>query len=175
MKLSWETMDIQEIAAIVAEHLAKQNIDATLVGGACVSIYSHNEYLSSDLDFVTDSSLKKLEKALDLIGYKKVEGRLFGHERTEFVLDFLPPPVAIGQEPILQRTTIGKLVLLTPTDCVKDRLAAYYHWNDHQSLEQAIMVAKGQKPKINLCEIERWSKTENNIEKFKVFLGRLKK
>ena len=31
------------------------------------------------------------------------------------------------------------LKLLSPTDCVKDRLAAYYHWNDRQSLEQAIL------------------------------------
>ena len=30
---------------------------------------------------------------------------------------------------------------MTPTDSVKDRLAAYYHWNDQQALEQAIMVA----------------------------------
>jgi len=34
------------------------------------------------------------------------------------------------------------LCLLTPTDCVKDRLAAYFFWNDLQSLGQAVMVVK---------------------------------
>jgi hypothetical protein len=29
-----------------------------------------------------------------------------------------------------------------PTDCVKDRLAAFYHWGDRQGLEQAILVLK---------------------------------
>lgn len=30
--------------------------------------------------------------------------------------------------------------MLTATDSVKDRLASFYHWNDHQSLEQAILI-----------------------------------
>ena len=59
------------------------------------------------------------------------------------------------------------LKLLSPTDCIKDRLAAYYHWNDIQSLDQAILVAKGNK--IDLKEIERWSINEGMIDKFKIF------
>ncbi|MDI6740798.1 MAG: hypothetical protein QME74_10605 [Candidatus Edwardsbacteria bacterium] len=39
----------------------------------------------------------------------------------------------------------GRLHLLSPTDCVKDRLAAYFHWNDRQSLEQAGLVADNRK------------------------------
>ena len=31
----------------------------------------------------------------------------------------------------------GKIRPLSPTDSVKDRLAAFYHWGDRQSLEQA--------------------------------------
>ncbi len=59
------------------------------------------------------------------------------------------------------------LKLLSPTDCIKDRLAAFYHWNDIQSLDQAILVAKGNK--IDLKEIERWSINEGMIDKFKIF------
>ena len=61
---------------------------------------------------------------------------------------------------------------MTPTDSVKDRLAAYYHWNDQQALEQAIMVAKVQK--INLREVKRWSEKEGHAEKYKDFLNRLR-
>ena len=35
----------------------------------------------------------------------------------------------------------GTLLLLSPTDCVKDRLAAYFFWNDRLSLAQALGVA----------------------------------
>ena len=50
----------------------------------------------------------------------------------------------------------GKLFLLSATDCVKDRLAAYYYWDDLQSLEQAVLVAKSKE--IDISEIRRWSK-----------------
>ena len=66
-----------------------------------------------------------------------------------------------------RKTPSGTLRLLTPTDCVKDRLAAFFHWNDRQSLEQAIMVAKAQR--INLADIRRWSKGEGHEEKFRIF------
>lgn len=170
MKINWGKLGLKQFAAIVAEHLDKNGINATLVGGACVSIYSHNKYLSSDLDFVTGNTLKELGRVLKDIGFKKKGGRLFKHDGSDFVLDFVPPPIAIGDEPVRETALIGKLKLLTPSDCVKDRLAAYYHWNDYQSLEQALMVMKAQKSKIKLREIERWSKSENQDLKFKIFL-----
>lgn len=57
--------------------------------------------------------------------------------------------------------------LLSPTDCVKDRLAAYYHWNDRQCLQQAVWVARARK--IDWDEVERWSRKEGEEDKFKVF------
>jgi hypothetical protein len=59
---------------------------------------------------------------------------------------------------------------MTPTDSVKDRLAAYYHWNDQQALEQALMVAESQK--IDFHEIKRWSAQEGHSEKHRQFLER---
>ena len=63
--------------------------------------------------------------------------------------------------------------MLTPTDCVKDRLAAFYHWDDHQSLDQAVWVAHTQP--IRLKEIAEWSKRENREGKFNKFKSLLKK
>lgn len=42
-----------EVAAAVSVALQRAGIEATLSGGAAVSIYSANEYQSKDLDFVT--------------------------------------------------------------------------------------------------------------------------
>ena len=60
----------------------------------------------------------------------------------------------------------GKLYLLTPTDSIKDRLAAYYFWEDKQALDQAVLLSKSHN--INLKEVERWSKAEGQTEKFKI-------
>jgi hypothetical protein len=55
---------------------------------------------------------------------------------------------------------------------VKDRLAAYFHWQDPQSLEQAVLVAKSRK--VDLKEIRRWSRQEGFEEKYRDFERRLK-
>ncbi|MCM2321988.1 MAG: hypothetical protein NDJ90_01865 [Oligoflexia bacterium] len=62
----------------------------------------------------------------------------------------------------------GTLKLLTPTDCVKDRLAAYFHWNDRQGLNQAVAVAKSHP--IDVADIKAWSKREGMGNKFQDFL-----
>ena len=72
---------------------------------------------------------------------------------------------------VQRKTTAGRLRLLSPTDCVKDRLAAFYHWNDIQSLEQALLVAKARR--VDVGNIQRWSKSEGNELKFRTFQGRL--
>ncbi len=80
------------------------------------------------------------------------------------------------REPIKGRneltTKFGNFVLLTPTDCVKDRLAAFFHWNDPQSLEQAFMVAQSQD--IDMKEVKRWSLKEGHSDKYKVFTDSVK-
>jgi hypothetical protein len=52
-----------------------------------------------------------------------------------------------------------------------DRLAAYYHWNDAQGLEQAVRVAM--KCDIDLDRVEAWSKRERATAKFKDFAEEL--
>ena len=91
-------------------------------------------------------------------------------------LEFPSGPLAVGSEPIKDISELKsgslKLRIISPTECVKDRLAAYYHWNDVQSLEQAILVARNQK--INLGEVQQWSKNEMMGTKFTEFRKLLK-
>ena len=168
--------DIIEVAAIVCEALLRSEINAVLSGGAVVSIYSDNEYESKDLDFVSSSDIKTISKALNEIGFTKTTGRHFIHPQTEFFIDFPSPPLAVGNLIIKEWNTInskaGKIQLLTPTHSVMDRLAAYYHWNDKQSLDQALMIASRHPVKLN--KIKSWSKDEGAEEKFEVFKNLLK-
>jgi len=169
-------MGIRDSAAAICEHLSKQGISASLVGGACVSIYTDNAYESFDLDFVSAAPHKVIEKALSDIGFKKTPGRHFDHPDCKYYAEFVTPPVAIGDEIIRKlkrlRTPQGFLNLLTPLDCVKDRLAAYVHWKDTQALEQAVMVAK--RHKIPLAKLKAWAVREGGKSAFEHFLERLK-
>jgi hypothetical protein len=54
--------------------------------------------------------------------------------------------------------------MISPTDCVKDRLTWYYYSNDTQCLQQAILVATANV--VDLAEIERWSKAEGKHTAF---------
>lgn len=175
MRIDWKHVDIKDLAAIVTKTLAAKGIDALLVGGACISIYTNNKYESSDLDIISHVALKEISKALEEIGFKKKSSRHFERKNCPFFIEFVSPPAAIGNEPIKSQAVIdtnyGKIVLLTPTDSVKDRLAAYYHWHDQQALEQALMVAEAQI--IDLKEIQRWSYREGFKQGFDIFVSRL--
>ena len=177
MKINWKSVAIKDLAAIATRKLDEKGIDVILVGGACISIYTKNKYLSYDLDFVSHASIKEITPVLAGIGFRKESSRHFKRKDCPFFIEFVSPPAAIGNEPIKNKkelkTRYGKIVLLTPTDSVKDRLASFFHWNDPQALEQALMVAKAQK--VNLKEIRRWSEKEGHKDKFEIFSNRIKK
>ena len=175
MKVSKKTT-LEQLAVYVCEHLRSKGIDAILTGGAVVSIYTDGEYLSYDLDFVAYGNMKTLRKAMEELGFF-VKDRYFKHRRSDFFIEFLNPPLAVGQKAIttwpVRETETGSLFILTPTQCVMDRLAAYYHWNDHESLKQALLVV--QKQDVDLNEVRDWSAGENRLPEFNVFLKELEK
>lgn len=170
---SLKDKSLGEIAAYVAEHLHKNSINVVLTGGSCVSIYTENRYQSFDLDFIeeTSSGRKRIAAILAQLGFQE-KNRYFVHPDTPYFIEFPSGPLAIGDEPISEVAQLefstGSLRLLSPTDCIKDRLANFYHWKDRQCLEQAIMVAA--ETEVDMEEIERWSQHEGMTEEF----GRIK-
>jgi hypothetical protein len=168
--IDFKTISISDLAALIHTKFIEHDMKAVLVGGACVSIYSNNRYLSYDLDFVTFETSGKVKKALLELGFE-LKGKYFARPDCPYFIEFVSPPVAVGEELVKKFKTLytpfGQVELLTPTDCIKDRLASFFHWDDRQALEQAVMVFQDQK--VNLQEIERWAKAENYLEKFKEF------
>jgi hypothetical protein len=169
---SIRNMSLEELAAFVCQRLADVGITVTLTGGGCVAIWSEGKYVSHDLDFIEEGPVprKKIAEVLSALGFSE-SGRHFIHADSTFFVEFPTGPLMVGDERVQRtsrrRTSAGTLRLLTPTDCVKDRLAAFFHWNDRQSLQQALLVANAQR--INLSDIRRWSKIEQQEEKFRIF------
>jgi hypothetical protein len=174
--IDFKSISILDLAALVNKKLTEHDMKATLVGGACVAIYSNNRHLSYDLDFVTFESTRKIRKALAELGFES-QGKHFAHPDCPYFIEFVSPPVAVGHEVVHKlgflHTQFGQVELLTPTDCVKDRLASFFHWGDEQALEQAVMVCQDQE--VDLRAVENWAKSENYLDKFKKFIKKLHK
>jgi hypothetical protein len=165
-----------EIGAYVCSHLAEKGIEVVLSGGASVSLYSNNKYISKDIDLVDIYSVsrRKLISAMQEIGFVE-QHRYFKHPESIYIVEFPPGPLTVGDE-VVNRThqvklSTGILKVISATDCVKDRLAAYYHWGDKQSLSQAILVSK--ENKVNIEELNSWSKREGKQKEFELIKDKL--
>ena len=158
-----------ELAAIVSGTLEREGIIATLSGGAVVSIYTGNRYVSADLDFVTIALVKELKSALEPLGFKHTGSprlSVFEHPNTKWYLEFPPAPLGFGSTYIdpsqcaLVDTGLGNLRIITPTHSIMDRLIAAVAWNEPQSLEQALLVAEYQQKNIDWKELNLWVTSE---------------
>lgn len=165
-----------ELAAYIDSHLIEKGINVVLSGGACVAIYSDYKYVSKDLDFVARFFIdhSQIELVMKELGFDP-KGRYYHHHQTPYFVEFISGPPSVGQDPIEDihelKMATGVVRIISPTDSVKDRLAAYYHWQDLQSLEQAILVASSNL--VDLESIETWSKREGKSSEFKEFKQRL--
>lgn len=165
-------MSVEELAGLVCETLGNAGITTTLTGGACVAIWSEGKYVSRDLDFIEEGpvSRRQVKAAMATIGFMEKD-RYFVHPETEFFVEFPTGPLTVGDERVhrvtTRLTTSGSLRLLSPTDCVKDRLAAFFHWNDTMAFEQALLVAKAQP--IDVADLRRWARAEGATDKLAKF------
>ena len=143
----FSTTTITELAAIVANHLKHWRIEVVLVGGLAVEIYTDNLYLTADIDLVNTNyqSPQRLNSAMAELGFSR-QGRVYVHPTTTIVVEFPAAPLAVGDEFITAVSHIqvaGKsLSILTVADVIKDRLSAYLHWHDRQSLIQAVAMMR---------------------------------
>lgn len=171
-----KSMSQVELAAYIQNALQTEGIDVVLSGGSAVSFYSSNKYVSKDLDLINTNFAKrsKIKSAMEELGFQE-QGRYFMNPETKFFVEFPDGPLSVGEEPVKEikefELTTGTLKILSPTDCVKDRLCAFYFWNDLQGLEQALLVTKNQQ--VDLKEIKRWSKVERKENEYKVFSKKL--
>lgn len=143
-----------------------------------MAVASRSILTTANLDFIEEgrSTRKKIADCLREIGFQE-KNRYFTHTDTRFFVEFPAGPLAIGDEPVSNITQLefatGTLRLLSATDCVKYRLAAYYHWKDRQCLDQAIMVSTD--AEVDIDEVERWSRHEGMTEEFERIKEQLKR
>jgi hypothetical protein len=164
-----------QLAALVSRALAAGGIDATLVGGAVATLYSRGKYLTEDIDFVSHGRLKEIAPILKKLGFEMIGNRAV-HPATTLYVQFCSPPLSVGHAPVKSvelETRHGTLMTLSPTDCVLDRLMKFYHWDDEQGLEQALLVARSRR--IDLERIREVSLREGKSAQLARFTRELRR
>jgi hypothetical protein len=163
---------LQEVAVAVGAHLASRGIRAVLTGGACVAIHT-GTYISKDADFILQSNVSQqfLEDVLRELGFVR-KGAEYVHPDIPFSIEFPPGPLSIGDdlEILPAELTVGRIrtLGLSASDSCRDRLAAFYHWNDRQALALAVEIARARPVDLDL--IRAWSAREGKRAEFGEFL-----
>ena len=176
----------EDVVFAVASVLERHDIIGVLTGGSAAVIYAPNSVSSFDADFVLESTPEKrlLGHALAEIGFTpSATFGMFEHPDSSFTIDFPRGPLAVGGDYIRETAIITRgtrrLRILKPTDCVRDRLSHFYHWNDYLALDAAVNVARANRDQIDIDDLQRWTVREGTHpsqsfeEKFREFLRRV--
>jgi hypothetical protein len=111
---------------------------------------------------------------MEEIGFREI-ARSFHHPQSKHIVEFPPGPLAIDDQPVRGVAKIkfatGTLIVISATDCVRDRLAAYYFWDDQPGLKQAVLVATHKR--VDMARIRRWSAKLDMLPKFETFRQRV--
>ena len=165
-----------DVAAVVGDILRRRGIPAVLTGGACAHDFTGGRHSSVDVDFVLQSEVSQdaLDSAMAEAGFRRHRDR-YVNPRVRFYVEFPTGPLAVGHDseirPVLRRRGGHAYLALSATDACRDRLAAWYHWDDGASLGVATRIAV--RNRVSLARIREWSEREGAIQKFETFRARL--
>jgi hypothetical protein len=170
---------LREVAFAVCTALDRVGVTAVLTGGGAATLYAPEAIQSFDLDFVLEvySDENLPGKALEELGYRR-EGHDYRHHSSGFQLEFPVGPLAIGDERIERWATLHErselLHVITATDSCRDRLAAFFYFQDRSALDQACAVYAAARKKVDLERIRAWSKRERELDAFEEFARRVR-
>ena len=168
-----------DVAFAVCSKLTERGLPVVLVGGSAATYYAPDAYQSYDADFVAlfsanESNANNLLSAMRELGYE-LEGKMFRHlHGNPFTVEFPKGPLGVGGDYVKRYETVRRdsqmLNIVSATDCVRDRLCAYYFWNDRSALIVAADVARADHDRIDLELIREWSAREGQSIKFDDFV-----
>jgi hypothetical protein len=168
--------NLQKVATSVGDALRRRGIIAVLTGGACATLFSNGAYQSLDVDLVIVGSPRQadVDAALAELGFRR-EGDRFTHPELPFFVEFPRGPLAIGADHAIRpvHVSVGRArtLSLSATDSCRDRLAAFYYWDDVGALAAAVEIAIRQR--VSLTKIRAWSESERMTEKYERFRAAL--
>ena len=169
---------LQDVAFAVCTAMQDAGETVVLSGGGAAAFYAPDAYVTRDLDFILRFSFSAppSEPILNL-GFRQTSSRgIYAHPDTIYTVEFIPGPLAIGDDIVTEWQTIEcgaqLLNIITPTDSVRDRLAAGIHWHDLNAARQAAHVARAQS--VNLDAVRSWCTAEGGERVWVAFQEQLR-
>lgn len=140
--MSLRGSSLLEVAALASASLERAGIRVAIVGGSAVTAYVPKVYTSKDIDFaaINGAGRREFGSAVAPIGFKP-HGRDFVHPETPYTLDLVADTPYVDRHPITEFQTLptrfGPVRVYKFEDALADRVAAFLHWGDSQSLDVA--------------------------------------
>lgn len=169
---------LADVAVTVGDALRRAGIRVGLTGGACAHLYSGGAYQSPDADFVLTGpcSREDLDRALAVLGFRRVRDR-YVRRGVSFFVESSRGPLGIGEDfrvrPAWRNRGSARTLALSATDACRDRLAAFFHWNDRQSLAAAVAIAV--QNRVAIGKVREWSRREGALEGYAIFPAELRR
>jgi hypothetical protein len=165
---------LEDVAFVVCTALSKAGITAVRSGGGAAAIYAPEAKQTDDLDFILDFKIgdqRPNSEILLALDFELIGRGMYRHPLIPFTLDFPDGPLAVGDEVITSWNSLRQegliLHIVSPTNCVRDRLAAAIHWHDPASAVQAAAVASLHEADLEL--IRTWCIAEGGFRQFEMF------
>jgi hypothetical protein len=174
-----------EVAAQASAALQRAGITVAVVGGSAITSYVPEVYTSKDIDFaaINGTSRRAFTEALAPLGFRP-HGRDYVHPNSTFTLDLVADTPYVDKRPITQfetlKTRYGPVRVYSFEDAIADRVAAFLHWGDSQSLDVAEQALKARRATSNWRRISAALRKldisdPQAARRFRIALRRLKK
>lgn len=172
-----EGLVISQVAAVISSYMEEQGYEPVLTGKSCAAIHAGTSIHPKTLDFIVrDFTNDEVAETMAGVGFLDSGHRTFSNKYCPYEVLLTTHPVVVGDDVVsdvkVMRTAKGPLKLLTPTDCVRQRLSMFYRWNDREALDDALKVAR--KHEIDMDLVRRWSDWEWASERYDEFAELLK-
>jgi len=175
--IDFSTLTLRQAVARLSEHLEEAGQEPVLTGSACAAIYVGAAIKPRVINFVIgEYTSGELDGTMKKLGFQRSSMNHYESKNSPYDVVFSPPPLAVGDDVVRDIATAqarpGKFMLLSPTDCVRQRLSMFYRWGDVDAFAEAVEVAR--RHEIDLDLVKRWSQWEWCSDKFEEFISAIK-
>lgn len=163
---------LDEMAFTICTAMDRNGITAVLTGEGLAAVYAPDANESQTLHFVYPlTNASPSVETMRVLGFQRVADGVYRHSDHELTVKSVEGPIAIGEEVIQTWSTWHRqdliLHLLTPTDCVRDRLAAAIREDDIDPVQQAAEVAM--RHPVDMDLIQNWCGREGGARTYALF------
>lgn len=146
------------------EKLKEKGVQAVIVGGEAIDIYTGGTFASADIDLLVQSRTIT-EKLLNKFGFEKQKNTLWLNKDLAIVVHVIESSYS-GDSDRLKTMKIGKyeIQIASPEYLIKDRLCSFKFWKDNpqSDMEKCVALLRIYSDSIDNSYLDKLAK-ENDI------------